>query len=96
MKLILYYPVNGSSVIDNKYIGLNELHSFSQDYDLVSDSADAVCVHFIDEWRDLQFKVYSELQIFEKLFKAILFTLRVFARGLLRASCRRNNFVYFV
>ena len=40
----------------------------------------------------LQFKVDSERQIFEKLFMAILFTLRVFARDLLRGNRRRNNF----
>ena len=31
----------------------------------------------MQEWQDLQFKVDSELQIFEKLFMAILFALRV-------------------
>ena len=35
------------------------------------------------------FKVDSERQIFEKFFMAILFTLRVFARNLLRANRRR-------
>ena len=38
------------------------------------------------------FKVDSEIQIFEKLFMAILFDLRVFARNLLRESSRRNTF----
>ena len=32
----------------------------SQDYDLVSHTTYVVCVHFIHEWRDLQFKVDSE------------------------------------
>ena len=32
--------------------------------------------NFIHEWRESQFKVDSKLQIFEKLFMAILFTLR--------------------
>ena len=45
-----------------------------------------VCVNFIREWRD------SERQIFEKLFLAILFILRVFARNLLRGNRRRNTF----
>ena len=41
--------------------------------DLDSDTIYVVCVHFIHKWRDLQFKVYSERQIFfEKLFMAIL------------------------
>ena len=48
-----------------------------------------VCVNFIREWRELQFNVDSEGQIFEKLFQCkfnypqSLFTLRVFARNLL-------------
>ena len=33
---------------------------------------------FIHEWLDLQFKVDSERQIFEKLFMGNLFTIRVF------------------
>ena len=48
---------------------------------------------FIHKWRDLQFKVDSERQIFfEKLFMAILLTLRVFARNLLSGNRRRNTF----
>ena len=53
-----------------------------------------VCVNFIHEWRHLQFKIDSERQIFEKLVMAILFTLRVFARNLLRRSRRRNIFIF--
>ena len=60
--------------------------------DLVSHTTSVVCVNFIHEWRDLQFKVDSEQQIFEKLFMAILFSLRVFARNLLRGNQRRNTF----
>ena len=56
--------------------------SFSQ-YTYVVD------VNVIHEWRDLQFKDDSERQIFEKLSLAILFTLRAFARNLLRESHRR-------
>ena len=61
--------------------------------DLVSHTTYVVCVNFVHTWRDLQFKVDSERQIFfEKLFMAILFTLRVFARNLLRGNRRRNIF----
>ena len=63
--------------------------------DLVSHTTYVVCVNFIHMWWDLQFKDDSEHQIiffFEKLFMAILFTLRVFARNLLRGNRRRNNF----
>ena len=44
------------------------LQPFSQDYDLVSHTTYVVCANFIHEWRDLQFKVHSERQIFEKPF----------------------------
>ena len=58
--------------------------------DLVSHTTYVVFVNFIHKWR---FKVDSELQIFsEKLFIAILFTFRVFARNLERGNRRRNIF----
>ena len=60
--------------------------------DRVSHNIYIVCVNLIHKWRDLQFKVNSERQIFEKLFMAILFTLRVFARNLLKGNRRRNTF----
>ena len=44
-------------------------------YNLASHTTYIVYVNFIHEWRDLQFKVDSERQIFEKLFMAILFAL---------------------
>ena len=48
---------------------------------------------FIREWRDLQFKVDSERQIFlSKFFMAGLFTLRVFARNLLREEIAEKYF----
>ena len=57
----------------------DSLQSFSQVYDLVSHTTYVVCVHFINGWQNLQFKVDSEPQSFEKLFMAILFTLMVFS-----------------
>ena len=50
----------------NKYIHNWSLQPFSQDYILVSHASYVVCVNFIHELRSLQFKVDSELQIFEK------------------------------
>ena len=50
-----------------------------------------VCVNFIHKWRNLQFKVESEKHISGKLFMVILFTLRVFARNLLRVNRRSRN-----
>ena len=48
---------------------------FRQDYYLVSHVTYVVCINSIHDWRDLQFKVDYERQIFEKLFMAILVTL---------------------
>ena len=60
MKIILmmknlhtYIPIHNCS-----------LQSFSQDYNLFSHITYAVCLNFIQEWWDLQFKVDSEQQIF--------------------------------
>ena len=52
---------------------------------------------FIPKWRDLQFNVDSEghFLFLRKSFMAGLFTLRVFARNLLRGNCRRNIFFLF-
>ena len=50
------------------YIYNWSLQPLSQDYDLTSHTTYVVCVNFIHEWRQLQFKVDSERQIFEKLF----------------------------
>ena len=68
--------------LEETYIHNWSLQPFRQDYDLVSHTTNVVCVNFIHEWRDLQFKVDSERQIFKKHFMALLFTLRVFARNL--------------
>ena len=43
--------------------------------DRVSQTIYVVCVNFIHKWRDLKFEVNSGLQIFEKLFMTVLFTL---------------------
>ena len=57
-------------------------------YDLVSPATHIVCVNFERKWRNLQFNVESERQIFEKLFNGrfILFTLRVFDRNVRRGN----------
>ena len=53
-----------------------------------------MCVNFIHKWQDLQFKKSTPRDrfVFEKLVMAILFTLRVFARNVLRGNRRRNTF----
>ena len=60
-----------SIFIFRRYIHNWSLQSLSQDYSLASHTTYVVCIHFIPEWRDLQFNVDSERQIFEKLFMAI-------------------------
>ena len=52
---------------------------------------------FIHEWRELQLKVYSGPQIFKKLLHdRFLFTLKVFARNLLRGNPWRNIFFFHI
>ena len=60
--------------------------------DLVSRTTYVVCVNFIHKWRDLHLKSIPNEGFLEKLFMAILFILRVFARSLLRRNRRRNTF----
>ena len=60
--------------------------------DIVAHTTYVVCVTFTHKWQDLQFKVDSERLIFEKLFMAILFSHRVFARNLLGGNRRSNTF----
>ena len=59
----------------------------------IIDTIYVACVNFIHKWRDLQFKVNFERQIFLRNFSwQFLFTLRVFARNLLRGNRQRNTF----
>ena len=53
-----------------------------------------LCVIIFHKWRDLQFKVDSERQIFEKIFYENL--IRVYTRNLLKRSRRRNILSYIV
>ena len=55
--------------------------------DLISHTTYVVCVNFIHKWRDVQFKVDCERQIFWETFHD-----RVFARNLLRGNRRGNTF----
>ena len=58
--------------IHNFYI-IGHYNSSVRIIDLVSHTTFVLCVHFIHKWRDLQFKVDSERQIFEKLSPKIYF-----------------------
>ena len=64
--------------------------------DLASQTTYVVCVNFIHKWRDLQFNVDSEQQIFLRNFSwQFLFTFRVFARNLLRWHSLKEYFFIF-
>ena len=69
------------------------LQPFSQE--IVSHSTVGRLSMFIRKSQDLQFEVDCERQMFEKLFIAILFTLRDFARNSLRGSHRRIFYSYY-
>ena len=50
----------------------------------------------LHEWQDLQFKVDSERQIFEKLFMAILFLLSEFLPEICREEATEKMFFFFI
>ena len=91
--------VSRNTALKSDIFGVNQtfLDPFSQDCGLASHFTNVVCINFIHEWRDLYFNVDSERQIYlRNTFKAFLFTLRVFARNLLRGSRRRNiSFMFY-
>ena len=61
--------------------------------DIVSHTTYVVCVNFIHKWHvTCSLKSTPNDRFFAKLFMAILFTLRVFARNLLRGKRWRNTF----
>ena len=64
--------------------------------DLVSHTTYVVCVNFIDKWRDLQFKVDSERQIFEKLFMAVLIHTQNFCQKSAERKSPKKYILYFV
>ena len=71
------------------------LQSFSQDYWLsFAHHLCCVCANFIPEWRDLQFKVDSERQIFLRNFSWQFYSHSEFI--LLRGKLPNKYFLYFV
>ena len=65
----------------------------SQGYGLASHITQVVCFNSIHEWRDLRSTTND--RIFEKLFSwQDLFSLRFFARNLLRGNRQRNIFFF--
>ena len=79
------------------YIHNWPLQPFSQDYGLASHTTHVVCINFIHEWRDLQFNVDSERQIFKKLFHgSFIYSQSFCQKSAERESRRRNIFLYFI
>ena len=69
------------------------LQRFSQDYNLVSHTIYAVCVHVIH----VQFKIDSERQIFEKLFHGnFILSQSFFQISAERQLPKKYSFLYFV
>ena len=72
------------------------LQPFSKNYGRAAHTTLLCALIFCISAGTYSFKVDSVRQIFEKLFIAILFTLSVYARNLLRGGRRRNISSYFV
>ena len=64
--------------------------------DLVSYTTYAVCVNFIHKWRDLQFKVDSEWQIFWETFHGNFIYSQSFCQKSAERKSPKKYFLYFV
>ena len=73
------------------YVHNSTLQPFSQDYRLAFHTTYVVCVNFTHEWRDLQFNVDSERQIFEKLFHGTFYLLSLLLKG-----NRQGNIFFYI
>ena len=86
------------------YINMHNwsLHLVNQDYGIISYATYVVCITFKCEWRDLQFKVHCERQIFETFFRAIIFIFyllsellpEIFGEEVIRCLSRSLNRVF--
>ena len=64
--------------------------------DLVSHATYVACIKFIHKWRDLQFKVLSERQIFLKTFRGnFIYSQNIYQKSAKRKSLKKY-FSYFV
>ena len=78
------------------YIHNWPLQPFSQDYGLASQPTHVVFVNFVREWRDLQFNVDFERQIFEKLFHGRFIYSQSFCQKSAERKSPKKYFSYFV
>ena len=74
------------------WVGENPEQPCSQDFGLASHTTHVVWVNFIRKWRDLQFNVDSEQQIFEKLFNGRF----IYSQSFCQKSAEVIFFSYFV
>ena len=77
------------------YIHKRSSQPFSQDYSLASHNTHVVCVNFIYEWRDLQFNVDSEWQIFKKLSWHVYYSQSFCQKSAERKSPKKYFFFIF-
>ena len=79
------------------YIHNWSLQPSVRNIDLVSHTAYVVCVNFVHKWRDLQFKVDSERQIFWETFSLQVF---IYSQSVCPKSAKKKSpkkyFSYFV
>ena len=79
------------------YIHNWRLQPFSQDYGLASHISHVECVNCIYQWRELQFNVESERQIFKKLFhRRFIYSQRFCLKSAERKSSKKYIFSYLV
>ena len=78
------------------YIHNWTLQPISKDHGLVSHTTYVMCVNFICEWGDLQFKVDSERQIFEKLFHGRFIYSQSFSQKSAERKSPKKYFSYFI
>ena len=78
------------------YINNWSLQPFSQDYDLASRTTCDVCLNFIHTWRELQFKVDSERQIFWDTFHDNFIYSQSFCQTSAERKSPKKYFLYFV
>ena len=78
------------------YIQNWPLQSFSQDYGVASYITHFVCFNFIRKWRDVQFNVNPERQIFVKLFHGRFIYSQSFCHKSAERKSPKKYFSYFI
>ena len=77
-------------------LSAEEINYFT-DYGIASYNNRVVCINFICKWRDLQFNVDFERQIFKETFlEQVYLTFRVFARKYAKKKSPKKYFLIFV